>query len=134
LKGDAEILFLLTTNKPESLESALAARPGRVDQAIEFPLPDEAGRRKLVQLYAAKAAISDDVIRHAARTTEGVSASFIKELMRRAMQFNLECRTNGEAVRILQNDIDQAVEELLFTGGPLNRALLGAGGSAREEM
>ena len=134
LKGDAEILFLLTTNKPESLESALAARPGRVDQAIEFPLPDEAGRRKLVQLYAAKAAISDDVIRHAARTTEGVSASFIKELMRRAMQFNLECRTNGEAVRILQNDIDQAVEELLFTGGPLNRALLGAGGETREEM
>ena len=34
LKGDADILFLLTTNRPEALEQALAARPGRVDQAI----------------------------------------------------------------------------------------------------
>jgi cell division protease FtsH len=129
LSSDAEILFLLTTNKPESLERALAARPGRVDQAIEFPLPDEACRRKLIRLYAAGAVISDDVVSHAARATEGVSASFIKELMRRSIQFNLECHTNGEVIRILQNDIDQAIEELLFAGGSLNRTLLGADGA-----
>lgn len=129
LRTDAEILFLLTTNRPEALESALAARPGRVDQAIEFPIPDEMGRRKLIRLYAASALISDDVVAHAARVTDGVSASFIKELMRRSIQFNLECRTNGDAVQILQNDVDQAVDELLFAGGPLNRSMLGAGGS-----
>jgi ATP-dependent 26S proteasome regulatory subunit len=112
LCSDAEILFLLTTNRPESLEGALAARPGRVDQAIEFPLPDELGRRKLVRLYAAGALISDEVVNHAARSTEGVSAAFIKELMRRSIQFNLECRTDDAPIRILQNDIDQAVEEL----------------------
>lgn len=129
LRSDAEILFLLTTNKAESLEHALAARPGRVDQAIEFPLPDEIGRRKLVRLYAAGATVSDDVVNHAARATDGVSASFIKELMRRAIQFNLECHADGDAVCILQNDIDQAIEEMLFAGGSLNRALLGAGGT-----
>src|SRR5262249_58583003 len=37
----ADVIFLLTTNRPEVLEPALSARPGRVDQAIEFPLPDE---------------------------------------------------------------------------------------------
>src|SRR4051812_32840971 len=37
LREDADILFVLTTNRPEALEAALAARPGRVDQAIEFP-------------------------------------------------------------------------------------------------
>jgi len=52
LKEDADILFILTTNRPESLEAALASRPGRVDQAIEFPLPDGAGREKLVRLYS----------------------------------------------------------------------------------
>src|SRR5262249_42963797 len=31
-----DCIFLLTTNRPEMLESALAARPGRVDQAIYF--------------------------------------------------------------------------------------------------
>ena len=82
LRPDAEILFLLTTNRPESLERALAARPGRIDQAIEFPLPDEAGRRKLIRLYSSGAAIADEVVHHAARVTQGVSASFIKELMR----------------------------------------------------
>ena len=53
LTADAEILFVLTTNRPEALETALASRPGRIDRAIEFPLPDPAGRLKLVRLYAA---------------------------------------------------------------------------------
>jgi cell division protease FtsH len=132
LRPDAEIIFLMTTNRPEALERALASRPGRVDQAIEFPLPDEAGRRKLVRLYAAGAAIDDDVVSHTARMTDCVSASFIKELMRRAIQFHLECRSDGQSVRILQNDVDQAIDELLFTGGSLNRTLLGADGAIAE--
>jgi cell division protease FtsH len=132
LRPDAEIIFLMTTNRPEALERALASRPGRVDQAIEFPLPDESGRRKLIRLYAAGAAIDDDVVSHTARITDRVSASFIKELMRRAIQFHLECRSDGQPVRILQNDIDQAIDELLFTGGSLNRTLLGADGAASE--
>jgi hypothetical protein len=49
--------------------------------------------------------------------------------MRRAIQFHLECRTDGDSIRILQNDVDQAIDELLFVGGSLNRTLLGAGGS-----
>jgi ATPase family protein associated with various cellular activities (AAA) len=132
LTSDAEIIFLMTTNRPEALERALASRPGRVDQAIEFPLPDEAGRRKLIRLYAAGAAIDDEVVSQTARMTDGVSASFIKELMRRAIQFLLECRSDGKHIRILQNDIDQAIDELLFTGGSLNRALLGAEGVASD--
>jgi ATP-dependent Clp protease adapter protein ClpS len=52
LKEDADILFVLTTNRPEQLEGALANRPGRIDQAIEIPLPDDISRRKLVQLTA----------------------------------------------------------------------------------
>ena len=31
LRADAEILFILTTTRPEALEAALASRPGRVD-------------------------------------------------------------------------------------------------------
>jgi hypothetical protein len=133
LRPDAEILFILTTNRPESLEKALAARPGRIDQAIEFPLPEEAGRRKLIRLYAAGASIADEVVDHTARVTEGVSASFIKELMRRAMQFHLECRADGDQICILQNDIDQAIDELLYVGGSLNRTLLGADSSDATE-
>jgi hypothetical protein len=38
LREDAEILFVHTTNRPEALEAALVERPGRIDQAIAFPL------------------------------------------------------------------------------------------------
>ena len=132
LREDAAILFVLTTNRPQALEAALAARPGRVDQAVEFPLPDAAGREKLIHLYACGAKISDEVVREAVRMTEGVSASFIKELMRRALQFNLECCATGETPEILRNDVDEAIDELLWSGGALNRALLGAGEASIE--
>src|ERR687888_1543779 len=52
LADDADILFLLTTNRPDILEPALAARPGRIDEAVELPLPDADGRRALFDLYA----------------------------------------------------------------------------------
>ncbi len=123
LKENADILFILTTNRPEELESALASRPGRVDQAIEFPLPDEAGREKLVRLYSAGAAVSDELMKFLVAKTENVSAAFIKELMRRSVQFQLE-RGDGKALD--HNDIQSALEEMLFTGGTLNAKLLGA--------
>lgn len=123
LKEDAEILFILTTNRPEALEAALASRPGRVDQAIEFPLPDEAGREKLVRLYAQGVILSDDCVRETVRRTEGVSAAFIKELMRRTVQFHIEREDSGD---IGHDDIDNALNEMLFRGGSLNLKLLGA--------
>lgn len=126
LREDADIIFILTTNRPEALEAALAARPGRIDQVVEFPLPDAACREQLVRLYACGAAIGDDVVQAAVRATDGVSASFIKELMRRALQFHLECNSTATPARILRNDVDQALEEMLWTGGALNRRLLGA--------
>ena len=62
LKEDADILFVLTTNRPEQLEGALAGRPGRIDQAIEVPLPDDLGRKKLVQLYGKGLRIDDAIV------------------------------------------------------------------------
>ena len=44
---DADLLFLLTTNRADLLEPALAARPGRVDIAVEIALPDAAARQRL---------------------------------------------------------------------------------------
>jgi ATP-dependent 26S proteasome regulatory subunit len=43
LDADHDVLFVLTTNAPERIEPALAARPGRIDQAVELPLPDPDG-------------------------------------------------------------------------------------------
>src|ERR1700730_14691674 len=122
LKQDADILFILTTNRPEQLEGALASRPGRIDQAIEVPLPDSVGRTKLVQLYGKGLPIGDAVIGEAARRTKGVSAAFIKELMRRVAQASI-ARDGG--ITVETGDIGEALDDMLFAGGKLNVKLLG---------
>lgn len=126
LKQDADILFILTTNRPEQLEAALASRPGRIDQAIEVPLPDDIGRRKLVQLYGRGLPLGEVVVDEAAQRTKGVSAAFIKELMRRIAQASI-ARDGGATVET--GDISEALDDMLFTGGKLNVKLLGG---ARE--
>ena len=70
LKQDADILFVLTTNRPEQLESALAGRPGRIDQAIEVPVPNDIGRRKLVQLYGKGSPLTEAIVAEAAERTK----------------------------------------------------------------
>lgn len=122
LREDSEIFFILTTNRPEMLEAALASRPGRIDQAIEFPLPDEECRRRLIALYSKGMKLSDTVMGEIARRTEGVSAAFIKELMRRVAQYCIE--ENGEDIKM--EYVNESLEEMLFKGGQLNKKLLGA--------
>jgi len=131
LREDAAVLFVLTTNRPDQLESALAARPGRVDQAIEFPLPDENGRRQLIRLYACAMKLDDDLVEMTVSKTKGASPAFIKELMRRAAQFHLQSATDG---RLQREQLDSAMEEILFSGGSLNLKLLGGAGITRETV
>lgn len=129
LREDAAVLFVLTTNRPEHLEVALASRPGRIDQAIEFPLPDDQGRRQLIRLYACGLALADEVVEVVVKKTKNASAAFIKELMRRSAQY---CLQNGGDNALKPQALDAAIEEMLFTGGSLNAKLLGASGVARE--
>jgi hypothetical protein len=123
LREDAAILFVLTTNRPEQLEAALSSRPGRIDQAIEFPLPDEVGREKLIRLYARNLPLGQEVVARTVRKTRQASAAFIKELLRRAAQYYISENQNGE---LQQGHMDAALEEMLFSGGTLNLKLLGA--------
>lgn len=127
LQEDAEILFILTTNRPDELEPALAARPGRIDQAIEFPLPDAGSRGRLVDLYGHRLEFGEEIRNEAIRRTEGMSAAFIKELMRRTAQYNLARMRDGGVER---QDLDMALREMLFEGGRLNVKILG--GAATE--
>jgi hypothetical protein len=127
LREDADILFVLTTNRPEQIEGALAARPGRIDQAIEFPLPDDEGRRQLARLYACGLEMQAKVLDRIVQKTQGASAALIKELMRRSAQFLLE---SGEK-RLSPQHIDLALDEMLFHGGSLNAKLLGGVGVTR---
>jgi hypothetical protein len=122
LREDCEVFFILTTNRPEMLEAALASRPGRIDQAIEFPLPDTDGRRTLIRLYAKGLEISATDVEWLVERTNGVSASFIKELLRRAAQY-----AAGTAAQpaLDKAGLSDALDELITSAGRFNLRLLG---------
>lgn len=100
-----DVVLVLATNRPGDLDSAVT---DRIDEVIEFPLPREEERFKLLKLYLNKylcgAAgeeesklshlfnkkttqkvtvkdLSDDVMREAAETIEGFSGREIAKLM-----------------------------------------------------
>lgn len=125
---DADILFLLTTNRPELLEPALAARPGRIDQAVEVPLPDDDCRRRLLALYRKDLDLRVDVDVLVART-RGTSAAFMRELLRRAALVAVD----RDSDIVEQVDVDGALDEIVRLGGPLTKALLGASRAGVEE-
>jgi hypothetical protein len=107
------------------LEPALVSRPGRIDQAIDFPLPEVTLRRRLISLYARGLTLAAPLIEGMAARTEGASPAFIKELLRRIAQHHLEAGTPGE---VSVATADSALHEILFSGGMLNTRLLGGEG------
>ena len=125
LEPDADVVFLLTTNRPDRLEPALAARPGRVDLAIETPLPDADARRRLVDLYGRGIDLHLDDPDRVVQRTEGVTASFVKELMRKAALV-AALRSEGEGrIRVTDEEVHAALDELLAEETSLTRRLLG---------
>jgi hypothetical protein len=125
LADDADVLFLLTTNRPDVLEPALAARPGRIDQAIEVPLPDADCRRRLLALYGRGLTLELGDREGLVRRTEGASGAFLRELLRKATVFAAE-EADGAALVVRDAHVEEALAELLVAGGPLTQSLLGA--------
>jgi len=127
LAEDADVAFVLTTNRPDALEPALAARPGRVDLAVEIPLPDAAARERLIALYARGLDLRLEDVGAVVARTEGVTASFVKELLRKSALVAVE---DGRA-HVTDADVSAALDELLSEGSALTRILLGSGGDGQ---
>lgn len=127
LDGDADVTFLLTTNRVELLERALVERPGRVDLAVEIPLPDPALQRRLFRYYGGDLGLSTDALDAAADRSAGTTASFAKELMRRVV---LDAAEAGESVS--DAFLVSALEDLLSSREALTRNLLGGGSAAQS--
>ncbi len=125
LGEDADILFILTTNRPDFLEPALAARPGRIDLAIEVPLPDDTCRQRLFELYGRGLKLDFERPEVWVRRTKGVSAAFIRELLRKAALLAAEADGTGGELTVTDRHMDEALAELLVAGGPMTRSLLG---------
>ncbi len=121
LDNDADVAFVLTTNRVELLERALSQRPGRVDLAVEIPLPSKHERVELLKLYSSGLQFSPSAIEGAAAHTAGTTASFAKELIRRSV---VAAAAAGKAPG--DSHLGDAVGQLMADGEALTRSLLGS--------
>ena len=139
--ADADLLFLLTTNRADLLEPALAARPGRVDVAVEIALPDAAARERLLAPYGrgVPLELTSEDIATAMERTDGVTASFLKELIRRSVLEALyeqsrdapgtPAATAGppSVPAVTGAHVSRALDDLLDSAQGVTRTLLGVG-------
>ncbi len=125
IASDADVTFILTTNRVADLERALVQRPGRVDRAIHIPLPDADARLALLRLYAGRCRVTADLA-PAVEATEGATASATKELMRRAVLAALEAAPDADPPDVDDTALSTALAAFTDEHEALTRSLLGS--------
>ena len=125
VEEDADVVFVLTTNRADLLEPALAARPGRVDLAVEIGLPNEEARARLIGLYGRGLDLRLGDLESVVAQTSGVAASFFKELMRRAALISSRSSEGVGRITVDDTHLTQALDELMVERSSMTRVLIG---------
>jgi transitional endoplasmic reticulum ATPase len=83
--GKKKNVFIIgATNRPDILDPAIT-RPGRLDQMIYIPLPDEPSRLSILKATTRKSPIAKDVdLAYIAKVTQGFSGADLTEICQRA--------------------------------------------------
>lgn len=130
ISDDCDVLFLLSTNRPESLEPALASRPGRIDQAVEIPLPDHDARKRLFEYYGRGLNLESIDLEKFVMLTDGASGAFIRELFRKAV---LRSAIDDESNEVTEYHLEEALRSLR-QGGAILEKLLASGASSSASL
>ena len=108
--NDTGIIVIGATNRVDMLDAALL-RPGRFDRQVYIELPDMAGRREILDLYAKRVKIADDVnLQDIARGTTGFSGADLENLLNEAA---LHAVRNGRD-SIAPDDIEEARDKIIM--------------------
>ncbi|KAJ3830696.1 26S proteasome subunit P45 [Lentinula raphanica] len=76
--SDERIKVIAATNRIDILDPALL-RSGRLDRKIEFPLPNETARARILEIHSRKMTLSEDVnFEELARSTDEFNAAQLK--------------------------------------------------------
>ena len=108
--NDTGIIVIGATNRADMLDAALL-RPGRFDRQVYIELPDMAGRREILDLYAKKVKVGDDVnLQDIARGTTGFSGADLENLLNEAA---LHAVRNGRD-KITPEDVEEARDKIIM--------------------
>jgi len=101
-----DVKIIAATNRPELLDEALL-RPGRFDRIIEIPLPDEEGRKAILNLHLGVMPLERGVkIKSLIEATDGFSGAEIKAL---SLEAGIRAIKDGRK-KVSTDDMSHAVE------------------------
>ena len=108
-EGNNGVIILAATNRPESLDPALA-RPGRFDRRVPVELPDLKGREAILQVHAKKIKIAEDVdFNKVARMASGASGAELANIVNEAA---LRAVRDGRRFAT-QADLEESIEVVI---------------------
>ncbi|CAN1253003.1 Cell division cycle protein 48 homolog [Linum perenne] len=106
------VFIIGATNRPDIIDSALL-RPGRLDQLIYIPLPDEDSRHQIFKAALRKSPLAKEVdLRALAKYTQGFSGADITEICQRACKYAIRENIEKDIEKERKRDANpEAMEE-----------------------
>jgi len=114
--GAKKNVFIIgATNRPDIIDPAVL-RPGRLDQLIYIPLPDDKSRESILKSNLRKSPLAEDVdLIYLAKVTHGFSGADLTEICQRACKLairqSIEAEIRREKERAAHPDMDMEMEE-----------------------
>lgn len=100
MNAKKNVFIIGATNRPDQIDSALL-RPGRLDQLIYIPLPDEPSRLSIFKAALNKSPIAPGVdMAFLAKSTHGFSGADITEICQRAAKLAIRESIDSDIKRI----------------------------------
>jgi transitional endoplasmic reticulum ATPase len=115
-----KVIVIAATNLPNVLDPALR-RPGRFDEVVEIPLPDESGRCEIFTIHLQDKPVGVGISsKNLASRTDGFSGADISSVctraarraVRRAVLAGEEAPAGQARVTIEASDLEAALEEI----------------------
>ncbi len=125
-----DVVVIATTNRPDLIDAALL-RPGRLDRHVHVPVPDEEGRRKILEVHTRDKPLADDVdLDSLARRMEGYVGADIEAVAREASM-----AASREFIRSVDpEDIGDSIGNVRVTAEHFEQALDEVGPSVDEDV
>ena len=101
------VKVIMATNRADTLDPALM-RSGRIDRKIEFPLPNEDGRKQILMIHSRKMNVNKEDVNYVelARSTEGFNGAQIKAVCVEAGM----CALKRDAYKIIHEDFVEGIQ------------------------
>uniref|UniRef100_UPI00358F4AA0 transitional endoplasmic reticulum ATPase-like n=1 Tax=Myxine glutinosa TaxID=7769 RepID=UPI00358F4AA0 len=105
--GTKKNVFIIgATNRPDIIDPAIL-RPGRLDQLIYIPLPDEKSREAILTANLRKTPVSRDVdLQYLAKMTNGFSGADLTEICQRACKLAIRESIEADVRREREQERD----------------------------